>query len=117
MTVREVAEAFTTLLKEGRDEEAGARFWADGVVSIEAMEGPMARLEGPAALIGKRDWWFANHEVHGASAAGPFVNGDCFTVVFDMDITVKETGQRMQMQEVGLYTVKDGKVVEERFFY
>jgi hypothetical protein len=32
------------------------------------------------------------------------------------DMTVKATGQRMQMVEVGLYTVQGGKVVEERFF-
>ena len=34
-----------------------------------------------------------------------------------MDMTVKETGARMKMDEVGVYTVKDGKIVEERFFY
>jgi hypothetical protein len=33
-----------------------------------------------------------------------------------MEVTPK--GQaRMSMDEVGLYTVKDGKVVEERFFF
>jgi ketosteroid isomerase-like protein len=26
-------------------------------------------------------------------------------------------GQRMQMEEVGLYTVEDGKIVREEFFY
>ena len=36
---------------------------------------------------------------------------------FVMDITVKETGARMTMDEVGLYTIADGKIVEERFFY
>jgi predicted ester cyclase len=34
-----------------------------------------------------------------------------------MDVTTKETGQRMQMKEVGLYTVKNGKIVEEKFLY
>ena len=38
-------------------------------------------------------------------------------VIFDMDVTAKQTGQRMQMREIGLYTVRDGKIVEERFFY
>jgi ketosteroid isomerase-like protein len=37
-------------------------------------------------------------------------------VRFTMDVTPKG-GQRMSMDEVGLYTVKDGKVVEERFFF
>jgi hypothetical protein len=45
------------------------------------------------------------------------VNGDDFTVRFKMDITVKETGQRITMDEVALYRLKDGKIAEERFFY
>ena len=34
-----------------------------------------------------------------------------------MDVTVKESGQRMQMDEIGLYTVRDGKIAEERFLF
>jgi hypothetical protein len=117
MTIRETAEAFCALLKAGKHEEAAAQFNAEDIVSHEAMEGPMARLEGKAAVKGKSDWWYANHEWHGGGAEGPFVNGDRFAVIFDMDVTAKETGQRMQMREVGLYTVRDGKIVEERFFY
>lgn len=117
MTTRETAEAFCALLKEGRHEEASGRFHAEDVVSIEQMEGPMARLQGKAAVKGKSDWWTASHEWHGGGAEGPFVNGAQFAVIFDMDVTEKATGRRMQMREVGLYTVKDGKIVEERFFY
>jgi ketosteroid isomerase-like protein len=117
MTTREIAEAFAALCKEGKHEEAGARFWSDDIVSIEAMEGPMARLEGRAAVQGKGEWWAANHEMHGGATTGPFVNGDSFALIFDIDVTPKQTGQRMQMKEIGLYTVHDGKVVEEKFFY
>jgi ketosteroid isomerase-like protein len=34
-----------------------------------------------------------------------------------MDVTPKATGERTTLDEVGLYTIKDGKIVEERFFY
>jgi len=44
------------------------------------------------------------------------VNGDQFMVRFSMDVTPKG-GARMSMDEMGLYTVKDGKVIEERFFF
>lgn len=117
MTVREVAEAFAALCKEGRHEEAGQRFWADGIVSIEAMEGDMARLEGIGAVKGKSAWWYANHEIHAADTHGPYVNGNQFALRFFIDVTSKATGKREAMEEVGLYTVADGKVVEERFFY
>ncbi len=117
MTAREVAEAFTALLKAGKHEEAGERFWADNVVSREAMEGPMAELQGLEAVKGKSAWWYANHTVHSVETEGPWMHGDQFAVRFAMDITVNASGQRMQSTEIALYTVADGKVVEERFFY
>jgi ketosteroid isomerase-like protein len=117
MDTAEIASRFVALCKQGKFDEAGDSFWSDDIVSIENMEGPMARLEGRAAVKGKGEWWYANHEVHGGETHGPYVNGDQFAVRFDLDVTPKATGQRMQMQEIGLYTVKEGKIVEERFFY
>ena len=117
MTIAELAKDFTDLLKQGNDEAAASKYNADNIVSYEAMEGPMAVCKGKEALKQKGDWWRANHEVHGASVEGPFVNGDQFAVRFKYDITPKETGKRITMDEIGVYTVKDGKVVAERFYY
>jgi SnoaL-like domain len=117
MTTTETAKAFTEMLKAGDHEGAAKKFNAANIVSLEAMDGPMARVEGAAAVKAKSDWWYGAHEVHKSAATGPYINGDQFAVNFDVDVTVKETGQRMQMQEVGLYTVKDGKIVEEKFMY
>ena len=116
MTPAEIATAFTNLCKQGEFEEAGKRFWADNVVSCEAMEGDMARVQGRAAVEAKGAWWYANHEVHSVRTEGPYVNGNQFVVRFTMDVTPKG-GQRMQMDEVGVYTLANGKIVEERFFY
>lgn len=117
MTNVEAIKTFTDLLKAGKHEEAAWQFNAPDIVSIEAMEGPMARIEGTAAVRAKSEWWYANHEVHGVTTEGPFMNGDQFAVIFDMDLTTKATGQRTQGREIGLYTMKDGKVVEEKFYY
>jgi ketosteroid isomerase-like protein len=116
MTTTEIAKAFTDMLKAG-DHEGAVKFHSPDVVSLEAMDGPMARIQGTAAVKAKSEWWYANHTVHSVATEGPYVNGDQFALVFDMDITTNETGQRTQMKEVALYTVKDGKVVEERFMY
>lgn len=115
MTTREVAEAFTAALKEGRGEET--RFWSDNVVSLEAMDGPMARCEGRAAVEAKSEWWMANHEVHSFTVEGPFVHGNQFALRFGLDFTPKPDGVRQTMAEIGLYTVADGAIIEERFFY
>ena len=56
------------------------------------------------------------HEIHSVEVEGPYVNGNQFVVRFTMDVTPKG-GQRMQKDEMGVYTLADGKIVEERFFY
>jgi ketosteroid isomerase-like protein len=117
MTTAELAKDFTELLKQGNDEAAAAKYNADDIVSYEAMEGPMAVCHGKEAIKQKGDWWRDNHEVHGGSVEGPFVNGDQFAVRFKYDITPKATGERVVVDEVGVYTVKGGKISEERFFY
>ena len=56
--------------------------------------------------------------MHETTAAGPYLHGtDRFSVVFGMDVTNKTSGERVQMQEVAVYTVRDGKIVREEFFY
>jgi ketosteroid isomerase-like protein len=119
MTTAELATAFANLCKAGKFDEAGAQFWSDDIVSIEADGPDPSALEarGIAAVKAKGEWWYANHEIHSVEAHGPFVNGEQFIVRFKMDVTMKASGQRMQMNEDGLYTVSDGKIVEERFFY
>ncbi len=116
MDTREVAEAFTKLLREGSGSEAGDRFWHEDVSSLEA-SGPMKETHGREAVRAKGEWWMANHEVHAFEVEGPYVNDDQFALHMRIDMTVKATGERLRMAEVGLYTVHEGLVVEERFFY
>ena len=117
MDTATVAARFAALCKDGKFEEAGAEFWSPDVVSLEPMDGAMARAEGIAAVRAKGEWWYANHEIHGTTVEGPFVHGDQFALRFGLDVTAKQSGQRIRMAEVALYTVRDGKVVEERYFY
>ncbi|MEM7408606.1 MAG: nuclear transport factor 2 family protein [Myxococcota bacterium] len=120
MTVQEIGTQLVALCNEGRDREAVDRFYDEKIVSIEAGgDGDMpARMEGIAAIRGKHDWWYDNHEVHETAAEGPYCGHreDQFAVRHTMDITPKG-GERMQMAEVALYTVKDGKIVQEEFLY
>jgi ketosteroid isomerase-like protein len=119
MTTAEIATEFAALCKAGKFEEAGTRFWSDDIVSVEPGGPDPASLEarGIAAVTAKGEWWYGNHDIHSVEAAGPFVNADQFIMRFKMDVTIKASGQRMQIDEDGLYTVRDGKIVEERFFY
>ena len=116
MTSQELAQAFTDLCKKGEFDEAGKRFWSDDIVSKEPMAGDMAEIKGRKAVEAKGTWWYANHEIHSVKVEGPYVHGDQFVLRFTMDVTPKG-GKRMGLDEVGLYTVKNGKIVEECFFF
>ncbi len=59
----------------------------------------------------------SDNVIHGASTEGPFVVSTGFAVRFRMDVETKSTGQRRVMDEVGVYTVEDGKIVCEEFMY
>ena len=77
------------------------------------------RICGLEAIEGKNDWWTSNNEVHELNIQGPYVHGDNkITLVFQMDVSDKNTGERVQMQEVGQYFVnQDGKIQREEFSY
>ena len=115
-SIEKIANAFTDALKANRFEEAEA-MWADDILSRENMDGPMKELRGREAVHGKGVWWAENNVVHAFTAQGPFINGDSFALMIHMDTTAKETGERSASDEVALYTVRGGKIVEERFFY
>ena len=55
--------------------------------------------------------------VHSAEVTGPFPNENRFAVRFLYDVTDKPSGKRMKMDEVGLFTIEDGKITREEFFY
>lgn len=117
MTISHLAKDFTDLLKRNDHEGAAAKYNSDDIVSYEATSDEMAVCRGKEAVRQKGVWFEANHEIHGGKVEGPFVNGDQFALRFTMDLTPKATGQRITMDEIGVYTVKDGRIVEERFYY
>ena len=115
MNTQEVAQDLVSLCKAGKFDQAGEKYWAEDVLSVEPM-GENAESRGKQAARAKGEWWSTHHEVHDVKVEGPFVNGDEFTVRFVMDITDKDKGERMKMDEVALYRLKGGKIAEERFF-
>jgi hypothetical protein len=117
MNTEEVATKLVELCRKGEWRKALEELYAKEIVSVEAheMENMPAEMRGIDQVRGKTDWWEKNMEVHSAKVSGPFVARDKFVVQFDIDVTEKGSKKRMQMSEVGIYTVKDGKVAREEF--
>jgi hypothetical protein len=118
----EVGKKLVELCKQGKHLEAVNTLYSPKVVSIEVHgnEQMPKRMEGIDAIRKKNQWWVENHEIHSGDAHGPYPHGDRFIVNFKFDVTAKAgpmAGKRMKLDECGLYTVKDGKIVQEEFFY
>lgn len=119
MNTMEIANRLVELCKQGKNDEALSSLYANDAVSVEAMAMPGIQQEskGLAAIKAKGEWWVTNHEIHSASVTGPWPHGDRFIVGFQYDVTNKPSGTRMKMDEAGLYTIRNGKIVREEFFY
>ena len=119
MKTMEIANKLVDLCRQGKNDEALNTLFADTVISVEAGMPPGMEREakGLAAVTAKGEWWRANHEIHSATVTGPWPHDDKFVVGFRYDVTNKSSGNRMMMDEVGLYYVEDGKIVREEFFY
>ena len=114
-----VARELVEFCKAGKNLDAISKLYSNDIVSIEPMdfEGMPARMTGIDAIRKKNEWWYDNFETNSHEVEGPFVNGDQFAVKYAFDTTNKQSGARSQMEEIAVYTVKDGKIVEERFFF
>jgi hypothetical protein len=115
----QIGAELVALSNAGEGLEAVKRFYDEKIVSIEGQgsdEMP-ARMEGIEAIHGKNVWWYDNHEVHAIVATGPYCGHreDQFVVRFNLDVTFKPTGERSQMEEVALYTIRGHKIVQEEF--
>ena len=119
MTTIDIANKLVSLCRECKDHEAQRLLYAEDAVSVEAgaPAGQDPEMKGLAAIRAKGEWWYANHEVHQVTITGPWPHGDRFILGFKIDVTPKATGQRFQMEEMALYTSRDGKIVREEFFY
>ncbi|MCW5938824.1 MAG: nuclear transport factor 2 family protein [Fimbriimonadaceae bacterium] len=116
-----LAEEFCSLLKEGKDAEAIDKFYADDVRHVEpfSFDGSSPVSQGKATIKEAVAKFMQSYEFHSGGVGEPRSNGDQFAVEMWMDCTFKEgpmAGQRHEMKETALYTVKDGKISEARFF-
>lgn len=122
MDTKQIGKTLVDLCNQGKNLDAIDSLYSKDVVSVEAAGSPESPREskGIDQIRAKNRWWYENNEVHSGKAEGPFPNEDRFAVKFVYDVTPKSgkmKGKRFQMNEVGIYTVKNGKIVREEFFY
>jgi hypothetical protein len=118
MKTEEIAKRLVTLCRESKWEEAQKELFAADAVSIEPYATPGFEKEtrGLNAMIEKGHKFTAMVEaMHSLSISEPLVAGNTFACTMRMDMTMKGQG-RMDMAELCVYQVKDGKIISEQFF-
>jgi len=118
MKTKEIAGKLVAYCREGKYEAAQRELYAGNAVSVEPFATPAFAQEtkGLAAIIEKGHKFTAMIEqLHSHSVSDPLVAKESFACTMSMDVTLKGQG-RMQMSELCVYEVKDGKIVAERFY-
>lgn len=118
MTVQEIAARLAELCRQGAFETAQKELYANEAVSIEPYASPAFEKEtrGLDAILEKgRKFDSMVDTIHEMRVSEPLIAGNVISLGMGMDITMKEQG-RMNMEEMAVYTVKDGKIVSEQFF-
>ena len=118
MNTNQVANRLVELCREGKNIQVIDELYADDVISTEMpwMEGNTV-VEGIKAVMEKNEDWYSNvEEFHSGEISDPMVAGNHFSVKMGFDATFKDRG-RQQMEELCVYEVKDGKIINEQFYY
>jgi ketosteroid isomerase-like protein len=119
MNTFEVAKKYVELCNKHDNKTILETLFSPDIVSVEAgaPPGASAEVRGVQAVAEKGVKWMSEHEIHSAKVEGPWPHGDRFVVRFSYEVTNKPSGKRFPMDEVALFTVQNGKIVREEFFY
>lgn len=117
MTTKQIADKLAAYCREGKFEEAQKELFSDDVVSIEPEATPAFEKEtkGLPAIIEKGHKFESMVEkMNGITVSEPLVADNSFCITMRLDAVMKGHGP-MDMTELCVYKVKDGKVISEEF--
>jgi ketosteroid isomerase-like protein len=113
-SVQELDKQLNDDVLSGKIMDAFEKYYADDVVMQENSEDP--RVGKAANRKAEEEFMSSVEGFNGASVKASAVNGDVTFSEWEMDITFKG-GKRVTMSQVAVRKWKNGKIVNERFFY
>ncbi len=118
MTTQEIANRLVAMCRNGQTEEAKEELFAQDVISIEPVEGLLAKETKGMEAIRKKAEFFVSlvEDFYSDTISDPVVAGDYFSLSWASDLKMK--GQPRQTNtELCVYKTKDSKIISEQFFY
>jgi len=115
MSLRAVAQRVVDLCNQGKNFDVMHTMYDPDIASVE----PTGKATvGKDAVIQKSVEWAKGVDIHGETVVGPFFHGDDrFATKTIFEVTRKATGKRETLEEITVYTVKNGLITREEFFF
>ena len=118
MTTQQIADRLIELCRMGDFEKAQTELFSEDALSIEPQASPAFEKEtkGLDEIKAKGKKWNSMVEkVNSITLSDALVGTNSFALTMRMDVIMKERGP-MDMKELCVYQVKDGKIVTEQFY-
>lgn len=118
MTTQEVAKKLVAFCRVGNYEQAVRELYSPNIVSVEPQGVPDRIVHGIQGVAQKGAKFEGMLEkVNKSVISDPIVAGNHFSCSMLMNVQMKGAPVAIDMDEVCVYTVEDGKIVREEFFY
>lgn len=114
-----IANELVALCREGKFEQIYQELYdAEAINSIEPKGARFENVTGMEQLMQKgMEWNKSVEQVYSSEVSDPLVAENYFTLTMKMKVKLKDLPEPMQMDEVCVYQVANGKIVMEQFFY
>jgi len=107
MTTRKIAERLVELIRRQRFVEAIEELYAPDVSPVRGFD----------AVLANNRSWVETMKIERFEVPNYYVDGDAIMIEMDSDFIHAETGEEFHSEQIGVYKVRDGKVVSSRFYY
>ena len=112
--IEKTAQQLIQLCEAGKFDEAYQQLFAKDAKSIEP-DGSTS--DGLTAILQKSEAFKTDVEFVDCKMGTPQFAGNYFTLKEAFYSVIRKTGEKKLMEEIAVYKVENGKIVEERFFY
>ena len=119
MSVKEVAEKLVGLCREGNIQACYDQLYSREILSIEPENfNGIQKAKGMAAVMLKLKEVAASvQEVHSTEIGDPIIAGNHFAITWKTVMTNKNSDRKTTVDEIAVFEVENGKIIEEQFFY
>lgn len=116
-TTAQVANRLIELTRQGLFLEAQQELFAPQAINQEPSHSRSPSVSGLAAILQKEEQFLKQvQQWHEIEVSEPLLAGNYFSLRMCIDVSL-QSGKSLQLEEIIVYQIQEGKIVREQFFY